>query len=61
MNYLKIALVWCFINFPVSFIAYKIDKNFYFSMLFLIGFFIILCFGFYEAYQKEKKYREDEK
>ena len=49
---LGIALIWCLINFPITFIAYKIDKSFFFSMFFLIGYLIIICFMFYEKKQE---------
>lgn len=56
MIYLKVALAWCLVNFPVTFYAFMIDKNLFFSMIFLMGFGIILCFGLFEAYQKDHQY-----
>ena len=60
MIYLKIALIWCVINLPITFIAWGLKTNmFYTSLFFLIGFMIILCFGMIEAIRKDRKRMED--
>ena len=55
MIYLKIALIWGIINFPITFIAFELNLNFLFSLIFLIGGMIILCFGFLEIKIKRKR------
>ncbi len=62
MIYLKIALIWCLINFPITFIAWKLKANmFYMSLFFLVGFMIILCFGMIEAIREDKKWKSKKK
>ena len=60
MNYLERILIWCMINIPLTFIAFRLNKNFLFSIIFFIGFFIILIFGVLEIKKKSVKEETNE-
>ena len=56
MKYLIVLLIWCLINFPITFIGWNLKANmFHLSLFFFIGFFIIIIFGGIEAIKEDKR------
>ena len=55
MIYIKVLFFWCLINFPITFIGWKLEANmFHISLFFFAGVFLILIFGFIEVIKKDR-------
>ena len=56
MKYITILLIWCLVNFPITFVGWNLKANmFYVSLYFFVGTFLILSFGFIEAIKEDKR------
>ncbi len=49
MKYLVALMIWSLVNMPITFIAYKHDVNFEFSLIYFIGLFILIIYGIVET------------
>ncbi len=56
MIYLTALLIWCVINFAITFVGWDLKANmFHLSLFFFAGVFLILCFGMIEAIREDKR------
>ena len=45
MKYIKVFLIWCLVNIPISFMGFYLGANMsYLTLYFLAGVFLILLF-----------------